>query len=106
VNLEEKERKSGEVLVNFTLSINTKPNVVKFEVGGVATVAGKDTDIKRMLEVDPETKVPLLLHRIYQQVFKAIFLLSAIVNVPHPPPDLLFSTAKRGTEPLEQNKSG
>jgi len=102
VNLEEKERKSGKVVVNFTLAISTKPSVVKFEVGGMATVAGKDPEIKKMLEVDPETKVPLLLHRVYQQVFKAIFLLAAIVNVPNPPPDLLFSTAKGEPEPINQ----
>ncbi len=95
MNLEEKERKSGRVVVNFTLTIGTKPSVVKFEVGGAATVAGKDPAIKKMLEVDPKTKVPLLLHRVYQQVFKAIFLLAAIMDVPHPPPDLLFSTAKK-----------
>lgn len=81
-------------MVNFTLTISTKPSVVKFEVGGMATVDGKDSDIKKMLEVDPETKVPLLLHRVYQQVYKAIFLLAAIVNVPNPPPDLLFFTTK------------
>ena len=92
--MEEKERKSGRVVVNFTLTISTKPSVVKFEVGGMATVDGKDSDIKKMLEVDPETKVPLLLHRVYQQVYKAIFLLAAIVNVPNPPPDLLFFTTK------------
>jgi hypothetical protein len=104
VNLEEKERKSGTVVVNFTLNISTKPSVVKFETGGTATISGKDAAIEQMLKVDPETKVPFVLHRVYQQVFKAIFLLAALINTPHPPPDLFFSTAKRESETTNQDK--
>jgi hypothetical protein len=64
---------------------------VKFEVEGMATLQGKNPAIERLLEVDSETKIPLLLHRVYQRVFMTTFLLSTLLGTPYPPPDLLFS---------------
>lgn len=64
---------------------------MKFEIEGVATLNGKDAEINKMLEVDPETKVPYVFQRIYQNAFTAMYLLSTILNVPPPPQDLLFS---------------
>jgi hypothetical protein len=90
--LEEKERKSQAIVVSFGLLFTTKPSVAKFELEGTATLNGKDEDIKKMLEVDPETKMPQILLRIYQSAFTATYLLSTILNVPPPPPDLLSST--------------
>ena len=89
--LEEKERKSQMVVVGFSLFLNTKPSIVKFEVEGTATLTGKDTEINKMLEVDPETKVPYVFQRVYQHAFAAMYLLSTILNAPPPPHDLLFS---------------
>jgi len=88
--LEERERKSQIVVVSFHLLLNTKPSVVKFEVEGTATLTGKDVEISKMLEVDPETKVPYVFQRVYQYVFTAMYLLSTILNAPPPPHDLLF----------------
>lgn len=88
--LEERERKSQMVLVGFSLSLATKPSIVKFEVEGTATLTGKDTEINKMLEVDPETKVPYVFQRIYQYAFTAMYLLSTILNAPQPPHDLLL----------------
>jgi len=90
--LEEKERKSQMVVLGFNLFLTTRPNIVKFEVEGTATLTGKDADINKMLEVDPETKVPYVFQRVYQHAFTAMYLLSTILNVPPPPQDLLFST--------------
>jgi hypothetical protein len=88
--LEEKERKSQIVVVSFNLFLNTKPNIVKFEVEGSATLTGKDAEINKMLETDPETKVPYVFQRVYQHAFTAMYLLSTILNAPPPPQDLLF----------------
>lgn len=88
--LEEKERKSQMVLLGFTLSLATKPNIVRFDVEGTATLSGKDTEINKMLEVDPETKVPYVFQKIYQYAFTAMYLLSTILNAPQPPHDLLL----------------
>ena len=89
--LEERERKSQMVVLDFKLFLTTKPSLVKFEVEGMATLSGKDAEINKMLEVDPETKVPYVFQRIYQTAFTAMYLLSTILNVPPPPQDLLFS---------------
>ena len=88
--LEEKERKSQMVILDFKLLLSTKPSIVKFEVEGTATLTGKDSEINKMLETDPETKVPYVFQRVYQHVFTATYLISTILNVPPPPGDLLF----------------
>jgi len=89
--LEEKERVSGRLVVGFVLTVSTKPSVVKFEIEGMATLKGKNEAIEKFLEVDPETKIPLLLHRVYQQVFMTTFLLATLLDTSYPPPNLLSS---------------
>jgi hypothetical protein len=88
--LEEKERRSQMVVVGFNLQLTTKPGIVKFEIEGTATITGKDTEINKMLEVDPETKVPYVFQKVYQHTFTAMYLLSTILNTPPPPIDLLL----------------
>jgi len=89
--LDERERKSQMVVVGFNLLLTTKPSLVKFEVEGTATLMGKDSEINRMLGVDPDTKVPYVFQRVYQYAFTAMYVLSSILNAPSPPHDLLFS---------------
>ncbi|MEM3153806.1 MAG: hypothetical protein QXU45_05055 [Candidatus Bathyarchaeia archaeon] len=88
--LEERERRSQMVVVGFNLQLTTKPSIVKFEVEGTATLTGKDTEINKMLEVDPETKVPYVFQKVYQHTFTTMYLLSTILNTPPPPIDLLL----------------
>lgn len=88
--LEEKERRSQMVVVGFNLQLTTKPGIVKFEIEGTATITGKDTEINKMLEADPETKVPYVFQKVYQHTFTAMYLLSTILNTPPPPIDLLL----------------
>lgn len=108
--LEEKERKSGHVVIQFSLLVGTKPPLVKFEVVGIVTLSGKDSTIGKILEIDPETKTPYLLHKVYQHAFMAIFLLATILNMPYPPPNLLFSPkfnelfSEENKGPSEQNQ--
>ncbi|MEM3765436.1 MAG: hypothetical protein QXU46_00230 [Candidatus Bathyarchaeia archaeon] len=88
--LEEKERRSQMVVVGFNLQLATKPGIVKFEIEGAATLTGKDAEINKMLEVDPETKVPYVFQKVYQHTFTTMYLLSTILNTPPPPIDLLL----------------
>lgn len=85
--------------MGFNLFVSTKPSVVKFEVEGTATLSGKDSEINKMLEVDPETKVPYVFQTVYQNAFTAMYVLSTILNSP-PPPNDLFSSKKEGM-PIE-----
>jgi hypothetical protein len=88
--LKKKERKSQMVVVGFNLQLTTKPGIVKFEVEGTATLTGKNAEINKMLEVDPETKVPYVFQKVYQHTFTAMYLLSTILNTPPPSIDLLL----------------
>lgn len=87
-HLEEKERRSGLVKVGFILNIGTKPNIVKFEAEGLATLEGKDEEVKKMLDPDQETKIPIVFHRVYQHVFMSMYLLATLINAPSPPVNL------------------
>ena len=93
--LEEKERKTGQIIVFFVLSVGTKPSVVKFELEGYATLTGREEALGKMLEVDPKTGVPFVFHRVYQHSFMAIYLLATLMDAIYPPPDLLFSGEKQ-----------
>lgn len=93
--LEEQKRETGQVMLNFGLSISTKPNVVKYNINGIVTLAGKPDDIKKKLEVNPKTHIPQILFTIYQHVFNSIFILSSNLNTPYPPPDLLHPMAEK-----------
>jgi len=101
--LEEKERRSQMVIVNSSLFLTTKPSVVKFEVEGTATLTGKDEEISKMLEVDPEIKVPHVFQKVYQNAFAAMYLLSTILKAPPPPHNLfpLSQTEGMTTEDVE-----
>lgn len=87
--MEEKERRSGWINLSFALSVGTKPSIVKYEVEGLASLKGKNSDIEKMLEVNPETQIPLVFNSVYQQVFMAMYLLATLINAPYPPPNLL-----------------
>jgi len=103
--LEEKERRSGRLVVGFILTVNTKPSVVKFEIEGLATIEGKNPAIEKYLEVDPKTKIPLVLHKVYQQVFATTFLLATLLDTTYPPPDLL-SSGEMNKPGLEEQVEG
>jgi hypothetical protein len=93
--IEEQKKENNQVTLNFTLAISTKPNVVKYSTSGTVVMSGKADDIKKKLEVNPKTKIPQILFTIYQHVFNAIYILSANLNTPYPPPDLLHPMAEK-----------
>lgn len=93
--LEEQKRENNQVTLSFNLTISTKPNVVKYNTSGLVTLAGKQDDIKKKLEVNPKTHIPQILFTIYQHVFNSIFILSSNLNTPYPPPDLLHPMAEK-----------
>jgi len=87
--LDEKERRSGKRVVGFILTVGTKPSISKFEVEGNATIEGKNSEIEKLLEVNPKTRIPLLLNRVYHQAFTSIYLLANILDTAYPPSDML-----------------
>ena len=87
--MDEKERRSGQISVGYSLKVGTKPNLAKYEVEGVAMLEGRDEGIKKMLEVNPETQIPFVFQRVYQHVFMSIYLLATLIDAPYPPLSLL-----------------
>jgi hypothetical protein len=87
------------------LTISTKPNVVKYSVTGYVTLTGKPDDINKKLDINPKTKIPQILFTIYQHVFSSIYMLSANLNTPYPPPDLLHPMAEKIQIISSQSKS-
>ncbi len=93
--LEEQKKSNDDVVLNFNLLINTKPNVVRYSTTGTVTLEGKAADVKKKLEANPKTKIPQILFTVYQHVFNSIYMLSSILNTPYPPPDLLHPMAEK-----------
>ncbi len=89
VNLEEAERKEDSVKLNFQMIMDTEPAIAKFIVEGSTTLIGSSQTIEHMLSPDPETNVPYVFMRIYQQVYAVIFMLAGTIEVPYPSPALL-----------------
>jgi len=109
--LDEKERRNGRVIVMFGLSVRTKPNVAKYEIEGTATLTGKDASIEQILKVDPKSNIPYVFHRIYQNVFTALYVFASLLGTIYPPPDLLGTNEQgvpikklNGSEPAENGK--
>jgi hypothetical protein len=106
--MEEKDRRSGKRIVAFVLTVGTKPSIAKFEVEGLATLEGKNPDIDKLLEVNPKTRIPLLLNRVYQRVFTSTYLMANLLDTSYPPPDMLSAgdlNARCNNGPVEFNQT-
>jgi len=88
-NLEEADRSSDGVVLNFKMTMDTEPAIAKFIVEGTAKISGEESEIEKLLSADPQTNVPFVFTRIYQTVYSVIFMLAGTVDVPYPSPALL-----------------
>ena len=88
-NLEELEHGFSSASLGFTFVIITEPKVVKYHVQGRADIQGRAEHIKKIMIVNPSTRVPVVLYDIYQQVYAQIFVLSKMIDAPSPSPELL-----------------
>ena len=110
-NIEEQDKTPDKIALGFNLSITTKPNVVRYATEGTIILEGKQSDIKKKLEINPNTKIPQILFTVYQHIFSSTYMLSSILNTPYPPPDLLHSMAEKiqripSTPQLAGNEKG
>jgi hypothetical protein len=87
--LDEQKRTGKEVVLSFNLVIGTRPNAAKYAIAGLVSLEGEPQEVNKRLEKNPKTNVPQILFVIYQHVFSAIYMLSSILKIPYPPPDLL-----------------
>ena len=89
VNMEEAERKNDSVMLGFHMTMGTEPSIVKFVIEGTASVLGDSAQIEQALAADPQTNVPEVFTRIYQEVYSVVFMLAGTIDVPYPSPALL-----------------
>jgi len=94
IRIEEIEKRTGLATFDFKVTINSKPGVVKFDANGIVYIRGKSDFIEKVLQPEPDTKVPPLMYKIYQQVYLPVYVLSGFINSPYPPPDLVFPAIK------------
>ena len=94
VKFEEVERRIGEGVFTMSLTFTAKPNIVQYDLLGQVSVQGREEVFEQVLQPDPVNRVPALLTMIYQHIFPTLYLLSGVVNAPHPSPDLLLSTVQ------------
>jgi len=87
--IEEQKKTSSQVILSFSLLLETKPNIAKYSTSGMIFLQGNEQDISKRLEINPKTKIPQILFTVYQHVFNSIYLLSSLLDTPYPPPDLL-----------------
>lgn len=102
VNMEETDRSSESVKLNFQMVMDTEPSIAKFSIDGAAIVTGDSGEIEKMLAADPQTNVPQIFTRIYQQVYSVLFLLAGTIDVPYPSPALLKRAQVRSAFPQNQ----
>jgi hypothetical protein len=88
-NLEEADRTTESVVLNFKMTMDTEPAIAKFVIEGSASLFGEESEIEKLLAADPQTNVPFVFTRIYQMVYSVIFMLAGTVDVPYPSPALL-----------------
>jgi hypothetical protein len=94
VKFEEIERRMGEGLFNMALTLTAKPNVVRYELIGQVNVQGHEEALEQVLQPEPTSRIPALLTMIFQHIFPTLYLLSSVINAPHPPPDLLHTSVQ------------
>jgi len=101
VNMEEADRKNESVTLNFQMTMGTEPAIAKFAIEGTATVSGEGSEIEKALAANPQTNVPEVFTRIYQQVYSVVFMLAGTIDVPYPSPALLKKPHVRVAYPTE-----
>jgi hypothetical protein len=95
VNMDQSEQRSDYVKLTFNMSMDTDPSVAKFVIEGTAMVQGEVGEIDKALSADPQTNVPIVFTKIYQEAYAVIFLLAGQIDVPYPSPALLKKTQVR-----------
>ena len=89
--MDELNRSNNDLTLGFLLTITTKPSLVQFEASGVAVVSGGRKAFDEALGIDENSDVPKVLHTIYQKVFTSLYVLSSLIDMPYPPPDLIHN---------------
>lgn len=83
VSLEEIDRTDTETKIRYSLTLLSNPKNARMNVGGKVTLFGNESETEHFLEND-ESKVPHILHMIYQELFPMFYVNSRNLQIPCP----------------------
>lgn len=95
VNMDESDHGNDSLTLSFHMTMDTDPAIAKFIIDGSAIIKGDAGEVEKMLASDPQTDVPVVFTKIYQEVYAVLFLLAGQIDVPYPSPALLKKTQVR-----------
>jgi hypothetical protein len=104
-SISEGSRKTGEVVLRFSLELSTKPEIARLMANGSATITGEDSEIDALLNAKEEGSVPVVFMRIYQRVYAILYLVCGSLKIPYPSPGLLKSVHVSSDQSMEQPAS-
>jgi hypothetical protein len=89
VSLSEKDRGTDTLALTFSLELTSQPQAARFKVTGTATLKGNREEIKEGITPPDENKPPPVLLMIYERIYSTLYVVSGLLKVPHPMPNLL-----------------
>jgi hypothetical protein len=88
-SISEGSRKTGEVVLRFSIELSTQPEIARLMANGSARITGLDTEIDTLLTAKEEGSVPAVFMMIYQRVYAILYLVCGSLKIPYPSPGLL-----------------
>lgn len=94
VKFDEISRKVDETTVEFGITINMEPNIGKFGIEGNAIIIGKTEVMNEAFSTPPNSKIPNILYQIYDKLFTTIYVITSMLDMPCPSPELLKASSQ------------
>jgi hypothetical protein len=89
VSISEKDRSTDTLVLTYSLELTSQPQAARFKVTGSATLKGNRDEVKEGITAPDESKPPPVLVIIYERIYGTLYVLSGMLRVPHPMPNLL-----------------
>ena len=88
-SLNETDRSPGQLVMRFSIDIQTTPQLAKIDISGVAKLIGEEQEIERLLVGKETGSTPPIFMSIYKKVYAMLYLLAGSLRIPYPSPGLL-----------------
>jgi len=88
-SLNETDRSPGQLVMRFSIDIQTAPQLAKIDISGVAKLNGEEQEIERLLVGKDAGSTPPVFMSIYKKVYAMLYLLAGSLRIPYPSPGLL-----------------
>jgi len=88
-SLNETDRSPGQLVMRFSIDIQTSPQMAKIDISGVAKLIGEEQEIERLLAGKEVGSTPPVFMNIYKKVYAMLYLIAGSLRIPYPSPGLL-----------------